>query len=107
MKKLSKVTEIIFSILCIPLALFGWLVMGMASESTIGATNPLYIALLNFVHWMTLPAFLLCFLGLFQSLILRKREQYLKAIIWQLVPLMFYGLSFLLIFLSDMIPKII
>ena len=105
LKTISLITQNLLSVLCIPLALFGGLVMGMSSESAIGATNPLYIALVNFVHWMTLPAILLCFLGLFQSLILRKREEYIKAIVWQLAPLLFFGLNFLLIRLSDMIPK--
>ena len=104
LKAISLVTQNILFILYIPLAVFSWL-MGMGSEGAIGAANGLYIFLANLVGWLSFPVSLFFFMGMIQSLILRGKGKYGKAIIWQFLPLAFFLLNCGLSVLSDMFSR--
>lgn len=105
LKTISLITQNVLFILYIPLSIFSWL-MGMASEDAIGATNSLYIFLVNLVCWLSIPVSLFFFAGMIQSLILRSKGQYGRAMIWQFMPLAAFLLNCGLSILSDLIPRI-
>lgn len=103
LKTVSLVTQNVLFVLYIPLTIFSWL-MGMGSEGAIGATNGLYIFLANLVSWLSVPVSLFFFMGMIQSLILRGKGKYGKAIIWQFLPLAFFLLNCGLSILLNAIP---
>ncbi len=104
LKTISLVTQNVLFILYIPLAVFSWL-MGMGSEGAIGATNGLYIFLANLVSWLSIPVSLFFFMGMIQSLILRSKGKYGKAMLWQFLPLAFFLLNCALAALSNLSSK--
>ena len=104
LKTISLVTQNILFILYIPLAVFSWL-MGMGSEGAIGATNGPYIFLVNLVAWLSIPVSLFFFMGMIQSLILRSKGKYGKAMLWQFLPLAFFLLNCGLSVLSETLPR--
>lgn len=104
LKTISRITQNILFILYIPLAVYSWL-MSMASEGAIGATNGLYIFLANLVCWLSIPIALFFFFGMIQSLILRSKGEYKRAMLWQFLPLAFFLLNCALAALLDWIPR--
>ena len=104
LKAISLVTQNVLFALYIPLSIFSWL-MGMASEGAIGASNGLYIFTANLVGWLSIPVSLFFFAGMIQSLILRSKGRYGKAMIWQFMPLAAFLLNCALAILSDMLPR--
>ncbi len=104
LKAVSLVTQNILFILYIPLAIFSWL-MGMASENAIGAANGLYSFLANLVAWLSVPVSLLFFLGMIQSLVLRGKGEYKRAMIWQFLPLAFFLMNCALSVLLETLPR--
>ena len=106
LKSISLVTQNVLFALYIPLSVFSWL-MGMASEGAIGATNGLYVFLVRFVGWLSVPAALFFFVGMIQSLILRSKGEYVRAMVWQFAPLIGFGLLCGLSVLSDLLPRMI
>ena len=105
LKIISLVTQNILFVLYVPLAVFSWL-MGMSSEGAIGAANGWYIFLANLVSWLSIPVSLFFFVGMIQSLILRSKSRYGRAMLWQLMPLAFFLLNCALAELLDYIPRI-
>lgn len=104
MKTLSLITQNLLFILYIPLSIYSWL-MGMASEGAVGAANGLYIFLTNLVSWLSIPVSLFFFAGMIQSLILRGKGEYGRAILRQFLPPASFLLNCGLAALSDLIPK--
>lgn len=104
LKTISLVTQNVLFALYIPLSIFSWL-MGMAPESAIGATNSLYIFIVSLVGWLSVPVALFFFAGMIQSLILRSKGEYSRAMVWQFMPLAAFLLNCALSILSDMLPR--
>lgn len=104
LKTISLFTQNILFVLYIPLAIFSWL-MGMASEGAAGAANSLYIFIMNLVGWLSIPAALFFFAGMIQSLILRSKGQYKRAIVWQFLPMAAFLLNCGLSVLLEWIPR--
>jgi len=104
LKAVSLVTQNILFILYIPLAIFSWL-MGMASENAIGAANGLYSFLANLVCRLRLAKNMLFFLGMIQSLVLRGKGEYKRAMIWQFLPLAFFLMNCALSVLLETLPR--
>ncbi|MBQ2956669.1 MAG: hypothetical protein IJE08_09435 [Clostridia bacterium] len=103
LKTISLVTQNVLFALYIPLSILSWL-MGMAPESAIGATNSLYIFIVSLVGWLSVPVALFFFAGMIQSLILRSKGEYGRAMVWQFLPLISFGLLCCLCVLLDWIP---
>lgn len=106
-KLLDKVGEIcnrILGILYIPLSLFSFL-LGMASESTIGANNSLFIGLIYLFCFITYAVPFLCFAGIFLSAILRNKGRSVAAFVVQFVPLAVFALNQLLLTYAESLPR--
>ena len=109
MKKLDKigtVFNIILGASYIPLSLFSWLLQ-MASESTMDATNPLYITLIEIFCIISFIIPFLCVAGIIVSVILRKKGYSKSSFIVQFVPLVIFILNLILLFVTDFIPTAI
>jgi len=91
-------------ILYIPLSLFS-ILLYMASESTIGANNPLYIGLINLFCVITLAVPFLCFGGIFLSAILRNKGCSVASFVVQFVPLAVFALNQLLLTYAETLPR--
>ncbi len=104
LKTISLFTQNILFVLYIPLAVFSWL-MGMASEGAIGAANGPYVFLANLVGWLSFPVSLFFFAGMIQSLLLRSKGEYARAMLWQFLPPAFFLLNCGLAALSDWILR--
>ena len=104
LKTISRITQNVLFILYIPLAVYSWL-MGMASEGAIGAANDLYVFLANLVSWLSIPVSLFFFMGMIQSLILRSRGEYKRAMLWQFLPLAAFLMNCALAALAPILPR--
>ena len=109
MKKLDKigaVFNIILGVSYIPLSLFSWLLQ-MASESTIDATNPLYITLIEIFCIISFIIPFLCIVGIIVSLILRKKGCSISSFVVQFLPLVIFILNIILLCVAESISPII
>lgn len=109
MKKLDKigtVFNIILGVTYIPLSLFSWLLQ-MASESTIDATNPLYITLIEIFCIISFIIPFLCIAGIIVSLILRKKGYSVSSFVVQFLPLVIFALNLILLYYAESVPAII
>ena len=70
--KIGKIFSIFLGVAYIPLSLFSWLFQ-MTSESTIDATNQLYITLIDIFCVISFIIPFLCAAGITVSVILRKK----------------------------------
>ena len=100
--KFSKSSNLILCILYIPLSAFS-ILLSMASESTLDATNPLYINLVNIFSMIALFVPLLCIAGILISVFLRKKGRYALSIVAQFFPLVVFLLNLILLVCADMI----
>ena len=109
MKKLDKVGRVfnvILLVVYIPLSLVSFL-FGMASEATIGATNPLFITLINIFCVITMVNSLLFFVGIIMSVILRRKGYSVPSFVVQFIPLAIFILNLVFGFFTDLVPKMI
>lgn len=109
MKKLDKagyICNIILSIVYISISFLSWLLF-MASEATIGATNQVFIAMINLFCFITLTIPLLCILGIFLSVRLRKRGHSIWSFVVQFIPAVVFGINLLLLFILESLPATI
>jgi len=104
--KIGVVFNILLGLLYIPLSLFS-LLMQMVSEALIGATNPLYIALIHISCAIFLIVSLLCPAGIIVSVVLRRKGYSRASFITQFIPLIMFVLNLILICFTDLIPAII
>lgn len=107
MKK-SDIVGLVFNIvlgtLYIPFSIACWLLM-MASESTIDATNPVYINLVNAFCTISFIIPLLCPPSIVLSVILRIKKHRVISFVVQFIPLILFGLNLLLLYLAELLPK--
>lgn len=109
MKKLDKVGRVfnvILSVIYVPLSLFSWLLV-MASEATIGATNPLFITLINIFCFISFVNSLLFFVGIILSVILRNKGYSVPSFVVQFIPLAIFVLNLAFGVFTDFIPAMI
>lgn len=104
--KLGRVFNIILGIAYIPLSLFSWLLQ-MVSESTIDATNPLYITLIEIFCIISFIIPLLCIVGIIISVVLRKKGYSISSVVIQFLPLAIFILNIILLCFAESIPAII
>lgn len=104
--KTNKILNIVLGVLHLPMSLFSWL-LTMASEGTIGATNPIYITLLHIVCVVAFAVPVLCVLGLVLSVIFRKKGHALPSLVIQFVPLGIFLLNVLLLAIAERLPSVI
>ncbi len=98
-----KISRTVVAILYIPLSLFSFL-MYMASEATIGATNPVFIGLINVFCVITLSMPLICCAGVAVSGILQSRKRRIASVIVLLVPMVVFILNNLLLAYAQTLP---
>ena len=104
--RIGKIFNLILGILYIPLSLFSWLLQ-MASESTMSATNPLYI---NFINIFCVIAFLiplLCVAGILLSIVFRRKGRSVFSFVIQFLPLVIFLLNLLLLAVAESLPAVI
>ena len=109
MKKLDKagyIWNIILSIIYIPVSFFSWLSF-MASEATIGATNQVFIAMINIFCHISLMIPLFCFLGILLSVRFRRKGYVVWSFVIQFLPLIIFGMNLLLLFIAETFPATI
>lgn len=104
--KASKFFNIVLGVVYVPMSLFSWL-LTMASEGTMGATNPTYITLLHIVCVVAFAIPVLCVLGLVLSVIFRKKGHALASLVIQFVPLGIFLLNVLLLAIAERLPSVI
>lgn len=96
----------ILGLIYIPLSFFSWFLQ-MASESTIDATNPLYI---NLIEIFCIIAFIipfLCIAGIIISVVLRKRGYSKLSFVIQFLPLVIFILNLILLAFAESLPATI
>lgn len=109
MKKIDKLGTLfnaIFGITYIPLSLYSWLLQ-MASESTMDATNQVYITLINVFCIISFIIPLLCIAGIILSVFLRKKGHSIFSFVIQFIPLLIFILNIIVLYVAESIPAII
>ncbi len=104
--RVGYVFNIVLSIIYIPISFFSWLLF-MASEATIGATNQVFIAMINIFCCITLVIPLLCFLGILLSVRFRRKGYSVWSFVIQFLPLILFGMNLLLLFIAESLPAAI
>ena len=111
MEKNQKIVKIgnafrwILGILYIPLSLFCWLLQ-MASEGAIGATNPLYILLIDMFCVIAFIIPLLCVATMVVSVLLRETRHWILSLVIQFVPLGIFLLNWILLTVAESLSTI-
>ena len=109
MKKLDKlgiVFNVVLSAFYIPFSFFCFLAL-MISETTIGATNPIYICMIDIFCFVDFFIPLLCLVGIALSIWFRKKGNSIFSFVIQFLPLIVFALDLIFLFLTDFIPKTI
>ena len=104
--KLGRVFTVILSVLYFPMAFISWL-MQMVSVDAMNATNPVYIALIKIVCAISFLMPLLCVTCVVVAVLLRKKGRSVLSFLLQLAPLAIFLLSFALLGIADVIPKVL
>ena len=104
--RIGKFFNLFLGILYIPLSLFSWLLQ-MASESTMGATNPLYINLINIFCVIAFLIPLLCMAGILLSIVFRRKGRSVFSFVIQFLPLVIFLLNLLLLAVAESLPAVI
>ena len=104
--KLGRVFTVILSVLYFPMAFISWL-MQMVSVDAMNATNPVYIALIKIVCAIAFLMPLLCVACVVVAVLLRKRGCSVLSFLIQLAPLVIFLLSFALLAITDVVPKVL
>ena len=102
--KPGRILNVILGIIYVPLSLFSWLSQ-MISEGTIGATNQLYIALVDIFCVIAFFVPLLCAAGILISAILRRKGRYILSFVIQFLPLIIFILNLVLLGFAETLPK--
>lgn len=109
MKKIDKIGKyfnLILGVLYVPISLFSWL-LPMVSESTMSATNPLYINLINIFCVIAFLIPLLCIAGILSSILIRRKGHSVFSFVIQFLPLVIFLLNFLLLAVAESLPAVI
>ena len=104
--RIGKFFNLFLGILYIPLSLFSWLLQ-MASESTMCATNPLYINLINIFCVIAFLIPLLCIAGILLSIVFRRKGCSVFSFVIQFLPLVIFLLNLLLLAVAELLPAVI
>lgn len=100
------VFNIVLGTLYIPFSIFCWFLM-MASESTIDATNPAYINLVNIFCTVSFLIPLLCAACIALSFVLRIKKHRVISFLIQFLPIVVFGLNLALLHFAELLPKTI
>lgn len=109
MKKLDKlgvVFNIVLGIFYLPFSFFCFILL-MASELTIGATNPVYIRMIDIFCFVDFFIPLLCLVGIALSIWFRKKGYSILSFVIQFLPLAVFALNLVFLFVTDFIPMTI
>ena len=109
MKKLDKlgiVFNVVLSVFYIPFSFFCFMLL-MVSEMAIGATNPIYICIIDVFCVVDFFIPLLCLVGIALSIWFRKKGYTICSFVIQFLPLVVFVLDLVFLFLTDFIPKAI
>ncbi len=109
MKKLDKlgiVFNVVLSVFYIPFSFFCFMLL-MVSEAAIGATNPIYICIIDVFCFVDFFIPLLCLVGIALSIWFRKKGYSIFSFVIQFLPLVVFVLDLIFLFLTDFIPKAI
>ena len=101
--KISKTSNIVLGVLYIPLSLISWLLQ-MVSESTMDATNPLYIGLIDTFCVVAFVIPLLCITGIVLSKVLREKGHSIWSFVIQFIPLIVFVVNLLLLVFAESVP---
>ncbi len=104
--RIGKFFNLFLGILYIPLSLFSW-ILQMASERTMGATNPLYINLINIFCVIASLIPLLCIAGILLSIVFRRKGCSVFSLVIQFLPLVIFLLNLLLLAVAELLPAVI
>lgn len=109
MKK-SDIVGLVFNIvlgtLYVPFSVVCWLFM-MASESTIDATNPTYINLVDVFCVVSFIIPFLCAASIVLSVVLRIKKHRVISFLIQFLPIVVFGMNLLLLYFTELLPKAI
>lgn len=109
MEKRAKISKILYKTLCfvyIPVSFF-CILAPMASDGTIGSSNPVYITLINtfcIISWL-IP--LLSIIGMILHHVFLRREQIIRSIIILLLPLTVFLGNLILLAIAESMPSMI
>lgn len=106
MKKHNKIgilLNIIMGVIYVPLSIFSWLLQ-MASESTMDATNPVYITLVRIFCVIAFLIPFLCVAAILLSVLIRKKGHGVLSIVISFIPLMVFILNLLLLAIAGTVP---
>ena len=109
MKRINKVSMVlnwVLGIMYVPLSFFS-LLLPMASEGTIGATNSTYISLINIFCLVAFFIPLLWAAGIVISVALRKKGHYISSLIVQLLPMAVFVGNLILLAFAESLPAVL
>lgn len=104
--KISMISNIILGLLYVPLSFF-CLLLQMASDGTVGATNPIYIQMNRIFCMAALTVPFFCVVGIVLSIVFRKKGCHVWSFIIQFLPIVVFGLDLVLLEFTKFIPRII
>ena len=105
--KVTRVTNVVLGIFYyLFFAIFSFL-LGMVSESTIDATNPVYISLYRIASWVTMGNALFSLAAIPLAVILKKRGYSLLSLLISLGPLMVFAVFVILLSIADCFPAVL
>ena len=104
LSRITKFTNIVLALLYVPFSIYCFLLQ-MASESTLGAVNQLYITLIETFSLVTafIPVF--CIIGIVLSVILRKKGCFKLSFAVQFLPVIIFALNMVLLSVAESIVK--
>ncbi len=102
LEKASRISGIALPILYLPMSFFSFL-FAMVSELTIGATDPVFVALVKTASYVFLAIPLLCVLCLVLAARWRKKGKLAPALGTQFLPLVIFLLNLAFTFCVDAI----
>ena len=107
MKKIDKIStifNIVLGVLYVPLSFF-CLLLQMASDGTVGATNPLYIQMNRIFCMAVLTVPFFCVAGIILSIVFRKKGWHVWSFIIQFLPIVVFGLDLVFLGFTNYIPR--
>lgn len=90
----------VMALLYVPFSFFSFLLI-MTTESTMDATNELYINLVNIFSTVCFFIPLLCVISIALSVVLRIKRHRIIAFIVQFIPIIVFGINLLIISYAD------
>lgn len=105
--KVTRATNVVLGIFYyLFFAIFSFL-LGMVSEGTIDATNPVYISLYRIASWVAMGNALFSLAAIPLAVIFKKKGYSILSLLISLGPLMVFAVFVILLSIADRFPAVL